>query len=393
MPEELSYAIITPTSIFKSRTGGVINRLLTRTSLELVAARMFAPSAELVREFASHLKVTREGEQGRIQSVLRDYILSQLGPDPKTGQKRRVLVLVFKGPEAVAKVRAVVGSIRHMSTSGDTIRGSYGDYVTDPAGQVIYFEPAVLCPTSAAESAADLQVWARHSERDGGVLENVISYPSGVSPERTLVLIKPDNFRFPTGRPGNIIDMFSRTGLYIVGFKILQMSVAQAEAFYEPVRQVLAEKLAEPVGKRARLALEEAFDFPIPEELGTRLGALLAPVNAAHQFENIVEFMSGGRPGTCPPSEKNRPGRSVCIALMYEGPGAVQKIREVLGPTDPAKAPPGSIRREFGSSIMVNAAHASDSAENAQREFRIVNISENTFKPVIEEFYKTTGIR
>jgi len=44
------------------------------------------------------------------------------------------------------------------------------------------------------------------------------------------------------------------------------------------------------------------------------------------------------------------------------------KIREVLGPTDPAKAPPGSIRREFGSTIMVNAAHASDSPDNARRE-------------------------
>jgi hypothetical protein len=57
----------------------------------------------------------------------------------------------------------------------------------------------------------------------------------------------------------------------------------------------------------------------------------------------------------------------------------------VLGPTDPSKAPPGSIRREFGSTIMVNAAHASDSVENAKREFGIVKPGENNFKQVVEE--------
>jgi nucleoside diphosphate kinase len=72
---------------------------------------------------------------------------------------------------------------------------------------------------------------------------------------------------------------------------------------------------------------------------------------------------------------------------VYEGIEAVRKIRDVLGPTDPSKAPPGSIRREFGSSIMVNAAHASDSEDNAKREIGIVNVAENTFKKVVEETY------
>ena len=59
----------------------------------------------------------------------------------------------------------------------------------------------------------------------------------------------------------------------------------------------------------------------------------------------------------------------------------------MLGPTDPSKAPPGSIRREFGQTIMVNAAHASDSAENAQREMGIIKIAENNLKPLIESWY------
>jgi nucleoside diphosphate kinase len=65
----------------------------------------------------------------------------------------------------------------------------------------------------------------------------------------------------------------------------------------------------------------------------------------------------------------------------------VAKIRDVLGPTDPSKAPAGSIRREFGSNIMVNAAHASDSAENARREMRIVNVGDNGFKRIVEAVY------
>ncbi len=64
-------------------------------------------------------------------------------------------------------------------------------------------------------------------------------FPGGANVQKTLVLIKPDNFRFPNARPGGVIDLFSRTGLYIIGFKVHRMSVAQAEEFYGPVLEVL----------------------------------------------------------------------------------------------------------------------------------------------------------
>ena len=98
--------------------------------------------------------------------------------------------------------------------------------------------------------------------------------------------------------------------------------------------------------------------------LGDRQTArdLLGPVFGDNQPDNIVRFMAGRSPSECPAAEHDQPG-SECIALVYEGIGAVAKIRDVLGPTDPSKAPPGSIRREFGSSIMVNAAHANDAPE------------------------------
>ena len=97
--------------------------------------------------------------------------------------------------------------------------------------------------------------------------------------------------------------------------------------------------------------------------------------------------MSGRAPSECPANEQDKPGSEKCIALVYEGVGAVAKIRDVLGPTDPSKAPPGSIRREFGQTIMVNAAHASDSPENAIREMGIVNPGENNFRHIIEQHY------
>ena len=50
--EELSYAIITPYSMRKSRTGGIVGRLISRTGLDLVGGRMFAPSAELAKRYA-----------------------------------------------------------------------------------------------------------------------------------------------------------------------------------------------------------------------------------------------------------------------------------------------------------------------------------------------------
>src|SRR5947208_16538347 len=98
--------------------------------------------------------------------------------------------------------------------------------------------------------------------------------------------------------------------------------------------------------------------------------------------------MSGSRPSATTDIQRRAPGTEKCIAIVYQGEDAVRKIRDVLGPTDPAKAPPGSIRREFGQTIMINAAHASDSAENAKREMTIIRIAENNFKPLIETFYR-----
>lgn len=389
MAQELAYVIITPYSLYKSRTGGIISRLITRTGLDLVAARMFAPSPALVKEYSEKTISADDPQDRRIQQLIFNYILENFSPDPKTGRRRRVMMLLFQGEDAVRKTRSVVGNIGPERRGGETIRDTYGDLIIDDGDQVRYFEPAVLAAPTPEEAESKLKIWARYSDSDGGILDNVIAYQPGEKGQRTLVLIKPENFRFPTGRPGNMIDFFSRTGLFIVAVKVHRMSVAQAMEFYGPVREVLRTKLKDMVAAKARAAIEKELGFKLGVEQEQQLGNVLGPVFGDNQFENIVKFMSGYAPSETAPADLSKPGSQKCIALVYEGVGAVGKIRDVLGPTDPSKAPPGSIRREFGQTIMVNAAHASDSEENARREIGIVNVPENNFRQVVEQFYKS----
>ena len=389
MAEELSYVIINPYTIYKSRTGGVLARLLTRTSLDLVGAQMFAPSQALIDEYSQNIVTEADPQDRQIQELIRDYVRENLAPDPVTGLRERVMILLFRGENAVRRIRETVGTFKKNFLGGESIRDTYGDIVYNRDGTVKYFEPAVLASPSIGEASAKLKIWARYSDADGGLLEKAVATIGDPRHERTLVIIKPDNFKFPSGRPGNILDIFSRTGLAITAIKVHRMTVAQAEEFYGPVRDVLKEKLAGPIGERARDILSSALNIAVTPEMQQQIGSLLGPLAGAAQFNNIVKFMTGHAPVDTKGEARNEPGTEKCIILVYEGIDAVKKIREVLGPTDPAKAPPGSIRREFGSTIMVNAAHASDSVENARREMGIVKIRENNFKSLIQSFYQS----
>jgi nucleoside diphosphate kinase len=175
--------------------------------------------------------------------------------------------------------------------------------------------------------------------------------------------------------------------LYIVAVKVHRMSVAQAVDFYGPVRETLRTKLKDMIASKAKGILEKELGFKLGTGEEQQLGNILGPVFGDNQFENIVRFMSGAAPSECRPEDLEKPGSEKCIALVYEGAEAVRKIRDVLGPTDPSKAPPGSIRREFGQTVMVNAAHASDSEENARREMGIIKVGENNFRRVVEQTY------
>ena len=161
MSQQLAYVIVTPYSLYKSRTGGILSRLISRTGLDLAAMRMFAPSPELAKEYAGTIVSAQDPQDRKIQELLREYVLQNLSPDPKTGRRRRVLVMVFQGDEAVRKVRGVVGNLSPDRRGGETIRDTYSDLIMDDTGGVRYFAPAVLASPNEQEAETKLKLWAR----------------------------------------------------------------------------------------------------------------------------------------------------------------------------------------------------------------------------------------
>jgi nucleoside-diphosphate kinase len=125
--------------------------------------------------------------------------------------------------------------------------------------------------------------------------------------ERTLSIIKPDATR--RNLTGKINAKFEEAGLAVVATKRLQLSKAQAEAFY-------AEHSHRPF------------------------------------FGDLVSFMISGP----------------VVAQVLAGENAIQKNRDIMGATNPANAEPGTIRKEFAESIEANSVHGSDSLENAANE-------------------------
>ena len=125
--------------------------------------------------------------------------------------------------------------------------------------------------------------------------------------ERTLSIIKPDATR--RNLTGQINARFEEKGLRIVAQKRLQLTRAQAEAFY---------------------AVHSERPF----------------------FKDLCEFMISGP----------------VVVQALEGENAVQANRDIMGATNPANADAGTIRNDFGESIEANSAHGSDSQENAATE-------------------------
>src|ERR1700755_2188229 len=197
--QELSYVIVTPYSMRKSRTGGIIARLISRTGLDLVTARMFAPSAELTKRYADTIVTETDTRHRATQELIRDYVLKNF-TGKTNGQRPRVMFLVFRGEDAVETIHRTIGHIVHERTSGETIRDTFGDYITDDSGKVVYFEPAALAAFDPKAVESDLKLWAEYSDSDGGILARVVPFPNNAQVEKTLVLIKPDNFRFPNLR-------------------------------------------------------------------------------------------------------------------------------------------------------------------------------------------------
>lgn len=126
---------------------------------------------------------------------------------------------------------------------------------------------------------------------------------------RTLTIIKPD--AFGSARAGQILAHLERGGFRVRAARVIHLTQAQAEAFYDVHR-------------------ERPF------------------------FKPLTAFMTSGP----------------CMPMVLERADAVAALRTAIGATDPAQAEEGTVRRLFAESKERNAIHASDSDENAERESR-----------------------
>lgn len=369
MATELTYVVITPYSLIKSRTGNIIARLMSFSGCDLVGIRMMRPSDELVNEYIRRVKSL--SIEPKVEKALVDYIDQNLRCENILGQPNRCLFLLFAGENAVERIHEVVGKLTTEAESEairGTIRGTYCDYITTPNGTVRYFEPAVLIPTNLEYARTNLEMFAQFGFTDSGIYEEC------AEGETTLVILKPDNFFKHSVRPGNMIDMFSKTGLRIVSARLTRMSATQGEEFYGFLRDVFQRKLKSRIAEKIREGTNGLFGFKITDDEYNAMADVIAQKNAAYEFSLIVKYMTGIDPSTVSTDDRNKPGTHQSLALLYRGPNAVQHIRDRLGVTDPSMAAAGTIRSDFGQNILQNAAHASDSIENAVRERKIIGL-------------------
>lgn len=127
--------------------------------------------------------------------------------------------------------------------------------------------------------------------------------------EQTLVIVKPD--AVARGLVGEIIRRLEAAGLVIRALRMVQLDRGEAEGFY-------------------RVHRGRPF------------------------FESLTRFMASGP----------------CVPMVLEGEGGIARVRQLMGATDPARAEPGTIRRDLATSIEQNVIHGSDSPESAAFELR-----------------------
>lgn len=128
--------------------------------------------------------------------------------------------------------------------------------------------------------------------------------------ERTFVMIKPDGVQ--RGLVGEIISRFERRGLKLIALKLVHVSEALARRHY---------------------AVHEGKPF----------------------YEGLIRYITSGP----------------VVAMVWEGPNAIQLVRDMVGATDPQKAAPGTIRGDYGLEIGRNLIHASDAPETAEFEIAL----------------------
>ena len=119
---------------------------------------------------------------------------------------------------------------------------------------------------------------------------------------------------------------------------------AQALEFYGPLRTLFIDKLKGNVLEHLKEALDHAFDFEVDDAAFEKIADLLKDANAECEFNKIVSYMTGEESVRCRCDDGAEPGRATSLALLYQGGNAVEKIRSILGSTNPDEAAEGTVR-------------------------------------------------
>src|SRR5205814_8188019 len=101
--EQLAYVAVTPYSMRKSRTGGIVGRLISRTGLDLVGGRMFAPGLELTKRYAETIVTETDPRHRATQELIREYVLKNFTSE-KNGQRPCPLLLFFRCSDAFVMI-------------------------------------------------------------------------------------------------------------------------------------------------------------------------------------------------------------------------------------------------------------------------------------------------
>ncbi len=397
MKKELTYALITPYSLLKSRTGGIISRLLSLSDLELVGARMYTPSDKFLDEYIKTIETQKMKTVWK--NAMIDYVNNMLRKNNKLSMANRAMLLLFEGKNAVDVLHNNVIGSASDPLRGNTIRGTYGDSIRSSDGKVEYFEPAVLTSADKAANINQLKLFAKYSLSDGGILERAVKFPKNKKPETSLIILKPFEKHDP--RTGNIIDMISRTGFYMVGVKLLDLSTKQAEEFYGPVKDFFNssfdDKFKPKLVENLRASLDQKdFSFELTDEIMNKMADQMKKPTVEGEFGNILQYMTGRTPSAFAETKKTIDGKqTICIAILYQGINTIKTIRELLGATDPKKAKYSSIRRFYGLDILRNAVHASDSPASVIRERKIIGFNKEKktcdINQIINRYIKISG--
>jgi nucleoside diphosphate kinase len=471
--DELAYALITPYSLHKSRTGGIIARLLW-ANVRLVAARMYSPRPDgrFIEDYCGALYDPAELHIPlRYQKMLIDYIVRNFGKPNARGISNRLMLLVFQGPDAVRDITEASGHISR-NVQGDNVRGTFGDFLQEDAARLEcdptyqawkkrfekyeksreielegmkndLFEPAVLIGISPEMTEAHLKIFRKYAYSDGGLMLQALDGLRPAATETSMVVLKPESFRHRNPLPGNLIDFFSRAGMFITAVKMIELSVEEAREFYalklpqfrEQLKGMVSSRARRIVGEARMLAqeavermgadpltacvpvsalaatrrVEELFagepapgevkpqvvkrifevlaarlhDLQPPESFYDGLAEELKDVNAQAEFEELIRYMTGKEPTTGKPSQ---PGEGTqCMALLYSGPKALSVIRKRLK----------ELRAVYGQNVLQNRAHASDPAEDPVKEMAVLGMPTGPqgegrpcdVEKVVNEFY------